>query len=299
MNDFLKKLLVYGFVFLLVSNLIAFASLYFLGKSSFYKSQFLENEVKEKTFDYIVLGSSTGLTTLNTNIIDSVAGTKGINLSIDDTALNSHYLMLEHFYSLGKKTKYCILDVNYWNLQDAHPTLNDNDYRFVTHILKDYTYDYYNDLETNKVKVLAWSRYFPLLAIGYYNTELFYPSLLTIVKPRKKNRFDNKGNYTYPSRGKKMKLIEKKEMQVSIQNPYFNRIVELCKKNNTYLILHQSPIIDKKVFLEDSNNYKYINHSILELSEDSYYDKIHVTQKGNSICSISLGNQLKLIYPTN
>ena len=68
-----------------------------------YKNQFVKNGVKETEFDYVVLGSSTGLTTLDTKLIDEKMYTSGLNISMDDTSLSSHYLMLQYFLSLGKK----------------------------------------------------------------------------------------------------------------------------------------------------------------------------------------------------
>ncbi len=86
MKKFLLKIGMYGLVSFIMLNLIAWTSLYFMGKSSLYKPEYLTNRVKETQFDYVVLGSSTGLTTLNTSLIDSLSGKKGFNISIDDTS---------------------------------------------------------------------------------------------------------------------------------------------------------------------------------------------------------------------
>lgn len=94
MKKFLTKIVLYTFFILLIGNGIAWLSLYFIGKSNLYKPQFVKNGVKEKYFDYVVLGSSTGLTTLDTKLIDEKLKTKGLNISMDDSALSSHYLML-------------------------------------------------------------------------------------------------------------------------------------------------------------------------------------------------------------
>ena len=66
MRKFLTKIAFYSFLILLLGNGVAFLSLYVLGKSQLYKNQFVKNGVAETHFNYVVLGSSTGLTTLDT-----------------------------------------------------------------------------------------------------------------------------------------------------------------------------------------------------------------------------------------
>ena len=84
MKQFLKSIGLYGLISFLFFNGIAFLCLFFLSKSSFYKPSFVKNGVVNNSFDYVVLGSSTGLTTLDTKLIDSVTGMKGLNISMDD-----------------------------------------------------------------------------------------------------------------------------------------------------------------------------------------------------------------------
>ena len=105
MKLFLSKIFVYfiGIFFLL--NLISFLILENLSNSEFYKPQFIKNYNERSEFDYVVLGSSLGLTTLNTKEIDKYFNYSGLNISMDDSYLNSHYLMLQHFYESNKKTK--------------------------------------------------------------------------------------------------------------------------------------------------------------------------------------------------
>ena len=105
MKKFIFKILVFGILFMVLANFLSYLVLFQLKKSNFYKPQFLANGVFQKNFDYVVLGSSTGLTTLDTKIIDSITGKKGLNISLDDSSLSSHYLMLQHFYKLDKKNK--------------------------------------------------------------------------------------------------------------------------------------------------------------------------------------------------
>lgn len=285
MKRFLLKITIWSVLSFLALNAIAFGSLCFLGKSNLYKPQYLENGVKETVFDYVILGSSTGLTTLDSKQIDADSGKKGLNISLDDTSLSSHYVMLQHFYALGKKTDYLVLAITPWDISDSKPTISNNDYRFLPDVDKTYVHDYYGEMEKGFFKPLFLSRYFPLFGVSYYNTEVFYPSLLTVVKPEKRNRFDEKGNYSYPDFSGKPTKGKRRLMKGEFKNPYFHKIAQLCKRNNTELILYQSPLFETDLKYEAApENLKFVNHYNI-LTEPSFYDNIHVNQRGRKICS--------------
>ncbi len=283
MKRFLFKIGLYAVVLFLILNSIAFLSLFFLGKSYFYKPQFVKNGVKETSFDYIVLGSSTGLTTLDTKLIDSLTNKNGLNISMDDSSLSSHYLMLEYFYAIGKKTDCLILAVTPWDLVNENPELNNNDYRFLPYVQEECVANYYRNIETGIFKKLSLSKYFPLIGVSYYNTELFYPSLVSIASPKKRNQFDDKGNYCYPNLGKPN---EKKHetLNMEFKNPYFQKIKKFCEAKNIKLVLYQSPIYATSVMTKNTEE-TIINHSDLIQSPDMFYDNIHVNKNGREFCS--------------
>lgn len=291
MQKFLIKIGVYGVLSFVLLNAIAFGALFFLGKSQLYKPQFLKNGVPTTQFDYIVLGSSTGLATLDTKTIDSVMQWNGLNLSMDDSSLNSHVLMLEYFLSLGKKTDKVILCVTPWDLQNPINTLNDNDYRFLTEIGNPVIYQHYQTFDTKGLAVLKYSKYFPLLGMSYYNTELFFPALFTAVQPNKRNRFDEKGNYTYPNAQNAVVPKEPSTIQLSIKNPAFQRMKDLCEANQIELLIYQSPLYRQTVQFPDGKE-TIINHSAI-LPEDLFYDPIHVTSVGRTFCTLAFCEALK------
>jgi len=291
MKQFLLKIAGYGLVSFLILNGIAFLCLYFLGNSNFYKPQFVKNGVFEKEFDYVVLGSSTGLTTLDTKLMDSITGKKGLNISMDDSALSSHYLMLRHFYALNRKTKCLVLAITPWDMAVTNPTLNVNDYRFLPYVNEEYVYEYYKSLEQTSFKVLTLSRYVPIIGMTYYNTELFYPSLLAALHPEKRNRFDDAGNYSYPNFGKPKKS-ENKIMELELKNPYYKKIKQLCIDHKIQLILYQSPIFKTSVVTVDNQYQKIINHSQLFQESIMFYDNLHVNDKGRKICSEKFADEL-------
>lgn len=282
MRQFLLKLAGYAFISFLILNCIAFLCLFLLRKSDFYKPQFVKNGVPDTAFDYVVLGSSTGLTTLDTYQIDSLTGKKGLNISMDDSGLSSQYLMLEFFYALQKKMKYLVLAITPWDMAVSKPVINDNDYRFLPDINEKCVFEYYKSLEHTKFKVLTYTKYFPILGVSYYNTELFYPSFLAALKPSMRNRFDAKGNYSYPVSGHP-KDEEFKTTTLERSNPYFKKIQQFCFYNNITLLLYQSPIYNTRIISDNDPNF--INHSDLLKDANLFYDNIHVNSKGRRICS--------------
>lgn len=283
MKNFLKTIFFYGFVIFASLNVISFLSLYSLRNSCFYKPEFLQNGVSQNKFNYLILGSSTGLMTLNTIQIDSISHKKGLNISLDDSSLSSHYLMLQHFYQLNKKTKTLILAVTPWDCGEKNPKINENDYRFLPYINQEYIYNYYVELQKSKINVLALTKYFPIIGVSYYNAELFFPSILAFVKPEKRNKFDQKGNFKYPNLGKPTNK-EEHELNLVFNNPYLKKITTFCKTNKIKLIIYQSPLYKTKV-VQTKANFEFINHSNLIKSANYFYDDIHVNEKGRKLCS--------------
>lgn len=299
MKKFLKNTLILLGVIFLITNTFSWVSLKIMKSSSFYKPGFLINDVKEKDLDYIIIGASTGLTTLNTKVIDSVSDLSGINLCMDDTSLPTHYLMLEHYINSGKSVKMCILSPSAFSYSKPIEKLSDNDHRFLPFISNNYVQEHYNNFKGRQARILEVSKWLPVAGVSYYNVELFYPSLLSILNKKKRNRFDAKGNYTYPV--VKRILLEKsdrKDLNLNLRNPYLQKIKELCDKNNIKLICYLSPMENTTVKLADSN-FHFINHSSELLDRKYFYDEIHVNSLGRGIISEVFAQNLKQLNNIN
>jgi len=213
---------------------------------------------------------------------------------MDDTSLSSHYLMLQFFLSLEKKTKQLVLCVTPDDLQNPINKLNNNDYRFLTEVHDSLVYNYYNRLEDKGLKVLTYSKFFPILGISYYNNELFYPSFYAFLKPKKRNRFDDKGNYTYPQITNNLSEVGFASSKTNYVNPSFLKIQKLCQQKGIELIVYQSPIYRTNVVFPTTNEFKIINHSKI-LPEDLFYDNIHVNSKGRTFCTLAFCEEMKLL----
>lgn len=286
MKSFIKKVIVLSVVCGIIVSAIAYGSLYFLRKSAFYKPSYLSRHVNQSNFDYIVLGASTGLTTLNTKFIDSLSHTRGINLAMDDTALSTQYLMLQHFLYEGKSTKYCVLAPSVFDFDVSENIMSGNDYRFVMFNDRDYVQNHYKTFEGTEANLLKLSQWVPALGVLYFNVELIYPALQAIVNPEKRNRFDSNGNYVYPSLNSQDLSIDiSNDIYIGFKNPYLSKISALCKANDIELVFYISPMQGYKVFTSTGPNNQVINHSDALQNKKYFYDDIHVNQKGRRMVS--------------
>lgn len=296
MGVFLKKIGLLLVSLIVIANLLSYASLWCLRQSSFYKPSFLVNGVVENNFDYIVIGASTGLTTLDTKVIDSITGNSGINLSIDDTSISSQYLMLQYFLALGKTTKTCVIAPSITSIDKQTFSVSANDYRFLPYVNRSYVLDYFDSFSGTDAHVLSRSHYFPMVGVSYYNAEVFYPSLLSAFQPKRRNRFDSKGNYTYPVQKIKPEIIEdRKIIKLKYENLDLKKIKTLCDKKGIKLICYISPI--KKGIVEDvETDYEIINHSAKLMNTRYFYDDVHVNSLGRKVISEHFANEISTCF---
>lgn len=293
MLKFVRNISLIILVAFIVSNAISYFSLWSLRQSQFYKPAFLVNANKSKSYDYVILGASTGLTTLDTQVIDDNLQTTGINLSVDDTGISSNYLMLQHFLAEGNKTKVCVLAPSVKGYSLSGNRHIQNDYRFLMFINRDYVYDYYHHFSGFQANILKFSKWFPALGVSYYNAELLYPSLISSIKPEKHNRFDDNGNYTYPVFKGEDHVIENfNPLTIQFSNSYLKKIKNLCEKNDIQLICYITPVKGKLIDV-DRNDYNIINHSALLKNSKYFYDNIHVNAIGRLKVSRAFANELK------
>jgi hypothetical protein len=294
MKRFLIKSTIYILILLVAGNVISFILLAGLRSSEFYKPYFLKAAMSEQEqLDYIILGSSRGLTSINSIQIDSILNTNGLNLSMDDTDLKSHLLMLNHFFKSGYSSEHIILTLDASNFTKTDLTLGNNDYRFAGYHHKKYVTEHFQKYETGLVKPLSMVSINPLASLSYYNLELALPSLLTILKPTYRNKFDHKGNYSYPNSKKFKNLNETTRQKLSINNPLVSEIASLCKQHNSELVIYIAPYSNTDITVVDTT-YKVINHSnSLDSDTHLFYDNIHVNKKGRASATVLFAQAFK------
>lgn len=287
MRKFLKHFFIRTFLFLAVFQVLAIGFLVILGKGSFYKPQYMQNHFVDEKLDYLILGSSLGLTTLDANQIDSALNLNGYNASMDDTDLSVHLMVLEEFCRVNPAPDFVVLSVSPYDLRAEKVEISDNAYRFLTYTDSPIVKSYFSQKDDTFLGVFRNYQIIPFVSVAYFNKEIIFPALLSIVKPDYQYRFDEKGNYSYPKRsGDKELVSEFSSINYHIGNQKFQEIVEFCNSRNINLIVYQSPIYDQTI-VDDSipKVGLFVNHSSFLTEKEFFYDNIHVNSEGRFLCT--------------
>lgn len=283
MRKFLGKVSIYLVLIFVLGNSSAFIAGYFLSRSYFYKPDFIVNRLGDGMhFNYVIAGSSRGLTTIATETIDRKLGIQGLNLSMDDTGLPSQFLMIKHYFESGNSADYCILTLDLGHFEASEKKLNDNDYRFISYSGRPYVKSYFKSNETGLIKPLTISSTFPIFAFAYYNLELFWPAGVAAVKPTYSNRFDLNGNYSYPDNTVSLDSTQLtwETIQTSFKNPILGELSSYLKNKNCQLIIYVAPYFGKEIIVESTSNYPLINHSGTLRCSNYFFDFDHVNNRG-------------------
>lgn len=304
MGEFLKNLIKYSVLIAVLCTSLALLAKHSLQQSSIFKASFLITNFPTSThFDYFITGSSRGLTSISSRFLDHELGTNGINLSQDDTGLPNHILMAKHFFESGYRASHCILVVDESHFTYSPPVINDNDYRFGQFLDRKYIYDYFREKETGIRRPFTLGRYFPAYLYGYYNTELFYPAILGLVKPNYRLRFDEKGDYFYPDQTINLAdttTITKRWIKESaITNPLIEEFDSYLKKFGCQLVIYIAPYLDIEIKPLFDLEAPLINHSSLLNERNLFFDPIHVNTHGNAKASKALAEELRLLIQKN
>lgn len=301
MGRFLIQIGKYFLITLILANALALLSQYSLLHSSIFKATFLINNFDPGVeFDYIISGSSRGLTSIGSKEIDQLISTNGINLSQDDTGLPSHIIMAKHFFESGYRSRHCILVLDDSHFENSSKEINDNDYRLAPFLHKPYIYSYFKEKEKGIMRPYTYGRFMPAILYGHYNTELFFPSLFTLIKPSYRHRFDSFGNYTYPEKAGENSSAYEDEFKVSkkpvtISNPMITEFKEYLKEHNCELVIYIAPYQNMDIIIENELDIPIINHSSALQDKILFYDPIHLNHLGMKEASLLLSQSLQKI----
>ena len=280
---------------LVLGNFIAWMGLYVLRNSDVYKpSYMIRNISKEIPFDYIIVGSSTGLTGLNTNVIDSIAKTNGFNISLDGVGPAGQYMMLQHFFKNGFKTRKVILSLDNHTVRDSSiEQSNLNEYYFIPWISKDYIYACFVKKDGKLLKTNAYTKYCPLLGFSYYNQQFLGSILWALKDSRQRYHFDAKGNkfYNFGHFRPDKDGVKYFSDTLSVLNPYIRKMEKLCCEQGVQLIYFLHPEWQRDAVVTDSVNYLVLNfRNFFNNSPEYFYDNIHVNVNGQYLLSEKVGS---------
>lgn len=292
MKRFIFKTLVYCIILGLIVNVFSWVSLLILKNADLYKPSYILKHLEpEASFDYVVLGSSTGLTGIDTEQLDSLLHLKGYNLSLDGMAYGGQRMMLEHFITHHYQTKYCFLSVDVNNISKPTSEISMNEFYFLPFLNKDYVYNSFYHREKG-LKFRAFTRYVPVLGCAYYNQEIFFSSMLALLSPHRRHHFNEKGNEAYRGDDIVPSGEEYTELKFEFSNEDVLAIEKLCEDNNIQLIYIIPPKYHTKIMPRQTDGRKLYNFSTLINDEKMFHDSVHVNVYGRTIYTKALADTL-------
>jgi hypothetical protein len=260
-----------------------------LKRSNLFKSTFVFNELKNKTLDYVIIGSSRGLTTLNSKLIDSLTGLNGFNASIDGGGIATNVLMLQHLIHNKVKFKYCIFTLDAIGIADNTYQFSKNTYRFVPFCQESYIQETMDKFEDCKEKSnFRASRFYPGFTVFENNKTLLTGAIKALINPKTRNLYDEKGNYTYPLGQPVDKTINFDTTEFAKYGTVYYDLLKICTQNNIKLITYIAPIEGQ--FLKVPYTKNLINHSDLLDNTKFFADELHVNPIGRQIATSKFAN---------
>lgn len=284
MRSFLYRIILVLAVAFVLLECISFLLINRICHSNFYKPSVAFNN-QNKQYEYIILGSSRGLTTLDTKQVDEALGTKGYNFSIDDTGIQTHELTLEHLISCGIKFKYLVLAYDNTGLETTDLIIGANDHRFLPFIHRSYIHKYFRDRSKIGGQFYTLNRIFPFLGLGYFNIELLWPSIFASINPKYRYRSDNYGNYSYPNINSTAHSSNVKRLaKLNTNNQALNQILDICSENKITPILFYAPHQDISIVSDNMSgiplDIAIFNYSDSLSDSNGFYDHHHVNAEG-------------------
>ena len=272
-----KKLIFIGSLFIILIS--PWILLGIIKKSNIIKTTYVFNNLTNVTLDYVVIGSSRGLTTLNTNKIDSVTSIKGYNASLDGAGIATNWLMLNHLIHCNVKFKYCIFVLDEMGIEDNIYQFSKKTYRFIPFFNYDHIQNEISKFEDCREKFnFRASRFYPGFSV-FENNKIILPiAIKSLINPKQRNKFDEKGNYIYPLIKKPDIIYVNDTIKYIKFGKVYNEFQNLCEKNNIKFITYIAPLQGKHLILPPTFNL--INHSSLFNNYKYFYDHLHVNSSG-------------------
>lgn len=286
----MKSFLFYLFKILVIAFLIVELSGFLLLRSfretMFYKTNHAHAN-SDAHYRYIILGSSRGLTSINTRKLG--VGDTGFNYSMDDTGLSSHRLMLQHlvYHNISADTLFLV----YENELERIDKIASSDYRFLPFVSLPYVKNYIKQKNAPGQFMLA--NLFPFIPLGYYNVELFFPSLYTITDRQFKYRYNDVGDYDYPVSDFRFDDLEYVEVELNFNNDELREISRICRERDVKLILLIVPAFRVNYKISGGERYEIIDLSKESLLPINFYDRIHLNKTGKDSMTRNLMKRLQ------
>lgn len=269
--------------------------------------------LKNKTFDYVLVGSSRVFNVVSPLVMDSVLGMKGVNLGVGGTGYAENFLLLDQFFKNGNKAKIILIQVDMWGLLApekaySHP-FNDQCYLF---LIGKGTSDSVIAKNTNPLKHVL-RKYLPFFSYAEYNN--IYPMNSVYAGfPHKPADFEKEaGVYLRDNDGQRdkvftdsLKVQHREYCAASAES--LQQLIALARKHNCTVVFFTSPTYsvylpyepDNKVMhdsldaIANRNSIPYFDFEKSSICDErkDFRDFTHLNRKGSGIFSALLADSL-------
>jgi hypothetical protein len=276
-SRFIKRITCYGVTVFILLNALALLLDAHLRKSSIFKANIIYKGIPA---EHITLGSSRSLTGVNTKMLKELTEKEWFNLSVDDTPIETHLLMLKLASFRNNPIRCMILQYDdSTNGRELHK-INDRDYQFLPFAYEDNGI-LWNYLKTRGNGLGAALYIFPILKYAYYNTELFFPALNLLFNPDYSHRSDKFGDYFYPDNTKKNIECEEYGIKnIDLTNNTLDKIISHCSDNRISLIVFTAPYKCQKIQTRNTKNFVFLDYSDAIKNINYFIDDLHLNRLG-------------------
>ncbi len=280
MRKFIQKGLFYLIGILTVAWVLARLGYFVIGNSSFYKPSYVASGLDNDRFDMIIAGSSRGLSALSAGQIQNETGKKVLNLCMTDTALPTHFLMIQHFFESGNHADVVVLSLDLADMESSEVKIGDADFKFLPFSGEKYVQDFYEVYDQSELGSLKNSGLVPFMAFSEYNSQLIYPSLRGLINPDFTYLFDKNGDYSYPDYLARESTGELEDIELDLSNPILEQIQEYVEAEGSRLVVYIAPYLSLRIDPGEKVGLNLINHSgLLELPR-FFADEVHLVNSG-------------------
>lgn len=246
-----------------------------------------ENAVK-RDYNLLILGNSRTYRGLNPNVFTL----KTFNFSHDNDSYNQIYFKLKYLIDRKKEIDYLVLGIDYFQFSILSDTRN--------YIYADFfDADYLKDYKTNILR----------LKFNYHIGNLNPKKLLSLIPKGGKATLRENGQYLKPGFAKENDTIHRDISRLKVQEDYFSKIINLCKKEDITVFMVMLPIRQNELnsyriediekfeayinTLVDNTNVYYLNFSTNpDYKTEDYTDITHLNEKAADRFSKVLNDSL-------
>ena len=257
MIKFLKQVIFYSISFGIIIWFYGFAINHIYNNGSYFKSQWI-NSINNKSVDCVIIGNSrASLISLNEEKIDY------LNLGHDGVGMKITYIQLHSYFKNKNNSKYVLLQGDYLSFNKI------DEKRRSPRWLPYFSDPVIFKLLKNEHKIFKLHTFFPAINYILFKYDWGLASLINNVLEISESPWGKRGYFNvcekYIDKGPEGSVDFKNHKQDLI---WVDKINNLCKENNSELIIVTAPYYKMQDSVTDTNSFK----AGLTERNISYYD---------------------------